>query len=95
MRRKSMGCGRSFRVSSMFTISDVEGSTDVVSVFPFPVIYCAHFTFQKYIGAQIDPPKLSLLSSTKGQSLAENVDPRLAMMFALQVSEIEGEKRVA
>jgi len=62
--------------------------TTALTASPFPfilVIYCAHFTFQKYIGAQIDPPKLSLLSSTKGQSLAENVDPRLALMFALQV----------
>lgn len=50
-----------------------------------PVIYGAHFAFQKQIAAMIDPPKLGFLSSTKGQSLAENIDPRLALMFGLQV----------
>jgi hypothetical protein len=49
------------------------------------VIYGAHFAFQKYVGAQIDPPKLGFLSSSKGMSLADNVDPRLALMFGLQV----------
>jgi hypothetical protein len=84
MPRKLMGCGPSCQVS-ISVLGDVDYSADCLSFSLPPVIYCAHFTFQKYIGAQIDPPKLSLLSSTKGQSLAENVDPRLALMFALQV----------
>lgn len=79
-------CG--FFTIYVYVMQEITGNASQVDgLWTFlPVIYGAHFALQKYVAHLLAPSKLeSVFGSIASPSLSDLIEPRLALMFGLQL----------